>query len=137
MFNPYYGLFEYSATDNYTLQVTYLSLFSYLSIYHLFIYPYIYLYRAPRLCGYLDIRAFHNLYADFWIMRKSVYPHKFGARFSKKGHFRPVFKSNDLNIHFLSYTYLNPWQKLISDVYLFRLFFGQIRAQEFCPKGKS
>ena len=21
MFNPYYGLFEYSATDNYTLQV--------------------------------------------------------------------------------------------------------------------
>ena len=22
MFNPYYGLFEYSATDNYTLQVT-------------------------------------------------------------------------------------------------------------------
>ena len=22
MFNPYYGLFEYSATDNYTLQVS-------------------------------------------------------------------------------------------------------------------
>ena len=24
MFNPYYGLFEYSATDNYTLQVMYI-----------------------------------------------------------------------------------------------------------------
>ena len=32
MFNPYYGLFEYSATDNYTLQVIYLAIFlSYLA----------------------------------------------------------------------------------------------------------